>query len=167
MLSIFIGSLPSGWIKAERLYLFLSAWKRIFPKDTVLSCVCDFAYFFIYFFFIIIFYFLFFFFFCYHNNSWKAQPIWTKFSHMTFDWNSSEKFENGHHRSCVTLPNRGLLTPLKINIPPISTTPNQIFIHDFWLEWLIRVRKWASQVKCNLPPPTPNRGFLLPRIFVC
>ena len=36
---------------------------------------------------------------CCHNNSWKTQPIQTKFLHMTFDWNSSAKFENGHHRS--------------------------------------------------------------------
>ena len=51
---------------------------------------------------------------CGHNNSWKAQPIQTKFLHMTFDWNSSAKFEDGHRRwSQVTFnpPNRGLLTP--------------------------------------------------------
>ena len=32
---------------------------------------------------------------CYQDNSWKTQPIWTKFSHTTFDWNSSAKFEMG------------------------------------------------------------------------
>ena len=48
-----------------------------------------------------------------NDNSWKAQPIQTKFSHMTFDWNSSAKFENGYRRSHVTPPNRGLLPPRK------------------------------------------------------
>ena len=76
----------------------------------------------------------FFLFFCYHNNSWKAQPIQTKFSHMTFDWNGSAMSKNGHRGSQVTPSNRGLLHPLKINIPPISTNPNQILTHDFWLE---------------------------------
>ena len=74
---------------------------------------------------------------CYHDNSWKAQPIRTKFSHMTFDWNSSARFENGHRRSHVNSPppyNKGFLPLLKINIPPISTNPNQIFTHDFWPE---------------------------------
>ena len=45
---------------------------------------------------------------------------------MTFDWKSSAKFENGHRRSHVNPPNRGLLPPLKINIPPISGNPNKI-----------------------------------------
>ena len=30
------------------------------------------------------------------------QPIQSKFPHMTFDWNSSSEFKNGHHRSNVT-----------------------------------------------------------------
>ena len=141
---------------------------------------------------------------------------------MSFDWNSSSEFENGHQRSNVTPPppyrrflplgkfnfflsvttitlerlnqskpnfHTWLLTeiarpctkmgiaahmwfpriggfcpplPLKFYIPPIWTNPNQIFTHDFWLEWLIQVRKWASHVKCN---PPPNRGFLSLRKF--
>ena len=55
----------------------LSARKKISPKDIVLSCVCDFL-------FIIII--VIFFFFCGHDNFRKAQPIRTKFSHMTFDF---------------------------------------------------------------------------------
>ena len=69
-------------------------------------------------------YFYFFFSGCYHDNSWKVQPIQTKFSHMTFDWNSLAKFENGHHRSHVTLLNRGLLPPSKLTylrFQPIQT----------------------------------------------
>ena len=49
-----------------------------------------------------LFFFFFFFFVCYHNNSWRAQPVQTKFSHMTFEWNSSGKFEDGHCRPHVT-----------------------------------------------------------------
>ena len=115
--------------------------------------------------------FIIFIFVCYHNNSEKAQPNRTKFSHMTFDWNSSAKFKDGHRRSHITPliggfcpttlttitleslnqskpnfhtrlrkwasqvtcnpPNRGSSTPLNINIPPISTNPNQILTHDF------------------------------------
>ena len=30
---------------------------------------------------------------------------------MTFDWNSLAEFENGHHKSNVTPPNRGFLPP--------------------------------------------------------
>ena len=30
------------------------------------------------------------------------QPIQTKFPHMTFDWNSSSEFKNGHHSSNAT-----------------------------------------------------------------
>ena len=56
------------------------------------------------------FFFFFWMFVCGHDNSWKAQPIRTKFSHMTFEWNSSAKFEDGHRRSHVTHPNRGLLS---------------------------------------------------------
>ena len=55
--------------------------------------------------------FFFFFFGCYHDNSWKAQPIRTKFSHMTFDWKCSAVYKNGHRRSHVTPFNRGLLHP--------------------------------------------------------
>ena len=75
------------------------------------------------------FYFLFFYFLCLyvcgHDNFWKAQPIQTKFSHVTFEWNSSAKFADGHRRSHVTPPppsNRGFyppLPPFKINIPLI------------------------------------------------
>ena len=56
-------------------------------------------------------FFSFFFYVCGHNNSWKAQPIRTKFWHMTFDWNSSGKFENGHRRSHVIPPNGGFCPP--------------------------------------------------------
>ena len=101
-------------------------------------------------------------FFFYHDNFWKAQPIRTKFSHMTFAWNISAKFENGHHRSHITPANRGLLSPLEIYIPPISTNPNQILTHEFWLEYLSWVRKWSSQVKCN----PSNMGFLPPWKFI-
>ena len=33
-----------------------------------------------------------------------------------------------------------------------STNLNQIFTHDFYLDNLGQVQKWASQVTCNLPP---------------
>ena len=45
----------------------------------------------------------------------RFEPIQTKFSYMTFDWNSSSEFENGHQRSNVTPPNRGFLPPRKSN----------------------------------------------------
>ena len=57
------------------------------------------------------FFFFFFFFWCFHDNSWKVQPIRTKFSHMTFNWNSSAVYKNGHCRSHITPSNRGLLPP--------------------------------------------------------
>ena len=60
---------------------------------------------------IVIIFFFFFFFVCGHNNSLKAQPIRTKFSHKTFNWNSSDTFGNGHHRSHVTPLGRGLPSP--------------------------------------------------------
>ena len=94
--------------------LLLCARKRIFPKHIKLSCVCDFICLFIYLL-------LLFFCLCYHDSSWKAQPIRTKFSHTSFDWNSSDRFQNVHRRSHVTSPNRGFLPPLKIQIPSITT----------------------------------------------
>ena len=78
MLSIIV-STPSGRIKAERLHL-LFAQKIIFPKDIVFSCVCDFFFFLLGCLYVV--------FFCGHDNSWKAQVIRTKFTHMTFNWNS-------------------------------------------------------------------------------
>ena len=39
------------------------------------------------------------------------QPIQTKFPYVTFDWNSSSEFKNGHHRSNVTSPLIGGLLP--------------------------------------------------------
>ena len=82
--------------------------------------------------------FFFFFFVCYHNNSWKAQPIRTKFSHKTFNWNSLTMYKNEHHISHVTPLTWGHLLPppppLKFYIPLFSTNPNQIFTYDFWLE---------------------------------
>ena len=65
------------------------------------------------------------------NAHLRFQPIQTKFSHMTFDWNSVSEFENGHHKSHVTPLIGGSSAPLKLNIPPISTNPNQIVTHDF------------------------------------
>ena len=49
-------------------------------------------------------FFFFFFFVCYHDNSWKARPVRTKFSNKTFNWISSDRFENGHRRSHVPPP---------------------------------------------------------------
>ena len=63
------------------------------------------------------FFFLFFFLFlggmfvCGHDNSWKVQPIQTKFPHMVLEWNSSSKFEDGHRMSHVNPPKWGLLPP--------------------------------------------------------
>ena len=50
-----------------------------------------------------------------NDNSWKAQPIRTKFSHMTFDWNSSAKVENRHRRSHITPLIEGLCPPENSN----------------------------------------------------
>ena len=44
-------------------------------------------------------YLVFFFFLFVTTRTRKAQPIQTKFLHATSDWNSSAKFEKGHHRS--------------------------------------------------------------------
>ena len=44
---------------------------------------------------------------------------------MTFDWNSSFEFENGHHRSNVTPINRGFLHP-----------PWKMFVHTITFERL-------------------------------
>ena len=72
----------------------------LLPGKEFFSRVCDF-----------VFILLFFFSVSYHDNSWKAQPIRTKFSHVTFDWNSSGRFEDGHRRSHVIPRNRGFLSP--------------------------------------------------------
>ena len=66
-----------------------------------------------------LFLFFFFLFWCYHNNSWKPQLIRTKFSHTTFDWNSSTKFENGHYRSHITHPYWRVSAPPESSKPPI------------------------------------------------
>ena len=52
----------------------------------------------------------------------RFQPIQTKFSHITFNWNSSSEFENGHHRSNATPPptNRGFLPPRKMFVDTIT-----------------------------------------------
>ena len=50
--------------------------------------------------------------------------IRTKFSHMTFEWNSSAKFEDGHHRSYVTPQIGGFCPPWKftyLRFQPIQT----------------------------------------------
>ena len=47
----------------------------------------------------------------------RFQPIQTKFSHMTFDCNSSSEFENGYQRSNVAPPNTEFLPP-EISNPP-------------------------------------------------
>ena len=74
-----------------RILLITYAYYAHRTKHIIFSCLWFFLFLFIYFFFG-----------CYHDNSWKAQPIQTKFSHMTFDWNSSSEFENGHRRSYIT-----------------------------------------------------------------
>ena len=103
---------------SSRLRMIFTARKIIFPK--VLFSVTSVIFFSV----------------CYHDNSRKAQPIRTKFTHTTFDWNISDEFVNGHSWSHVTPLNRGSFAPhpLKINIPQISANPNQSFTHDFWLE---------------------------------
>ena len=70
--------------------------EKNFSEGIVFSRVCNFIVIFIFFSPV-----------CYHDNSWKTQPIRTKFSHLTFDWNSSGKFEDGHHRSHVNPHDRG------------------------------------------------------------
>ena len=51
---------------------------------------------------------------------------------MAFDWNRLTKFENWHCRSHVTPLIGGFCPPPpQKNIPPTSTNPNQILIHDF------------------------------------
>ena len=45
----------------------------------------------------------------------EGSTIQTKFSHMTFDWNSSAVYEDGYRRSHVTPIIGGFYTPLKIN----------------------------------------------------
>ena len=39
---------------------------------------------------------------------------------MTFDWNSSSEFKNGHHRSNVTPLNRGFLPHKKMFVDTIT-----------------------------------------------
>ena len=67
------------WLLFLFFFFFLPPWKE-FSEGVVFSCVCDFVLFY---------------FFCYHDNSWKAQPIRTKFSHKTFERNSLAMYENG------------------------------------------------------------------------
>ena len=113
---------PSGQIKAERLYLLLLSLllslllllllllslillliiiiiiiiiflpEKNFSKGYCFQLRLWFCFIHLF----ILFYFFIFLDACGHDNSWKAQPIRTKFSHMTFDWNSSAKFKNGH-----------------------------------------------------------------------
>ena len=90
----------------------------------------------------------------------RFQPIQTKFSHMTFDWNSSSELENGHQRSHVT-PLIGISGPPgQFNYFFLSVTtitlerlnqsePN---FHTRLLAEIARqVQKWVSQVTCNPP----------------
>ena len=101
---------PSGRIKAERLYLFSFLYLFFFLN------VCG------------------------HDKSWNAQPIPTKFSHMTFDCNSSAKFENRHRRSHVTAPNRGFLhpPPRKFNITIERLNQSEPNFHTWHLTGIAR-----------------------------
>ena len=108
----------------------------------------------------------------------QFQPVQTKFSHSTFDWNSSFEFENEHQWSNVT-------PPLKRGFLPLENSINFFFFFFFFffflsvttitLERLNQSKpnfhtrllteiarpcmKWASQVTCD---PTPNMGLLPP-----
>ena len=105
-------------------FVLLCIQQRIFPKHIKLSCVCDFFFFSFYITTITL---------EGHNQSepnFHTQLL-SRIARQVRKWASQV--------TCNPLPppNRGLLPPphpTKINIPPVSTNPNQIFTHDFCME---------------------------------
>ena len=114
------------------------------------------------------FFFFFFFFVCYHDDSWKVQPIRTKFSHKTFNWNSSTMYENGHRRSHVTPPNRGLLPPPPTwNFTHLRFQPFPTKFSHMTFDWNSSSKFGNGHQRSNV---TPNRGFRPPgkfNYFIC
>ena len=115
----------------------ITAWKGIFPK--VLFSVVSVIFFF------------FFFFVWLHDNSWKAQAIRTKFSHKTFNWNSSAMCKNGHHKSHVTLIIGGFCAN-----PEILHTSDFNQSKPNFHTWLLTEISHPSSkmgIKCLMQPP--------------
>ena len=54
---------------------------------------------------------------------------------MTFDWNSSAKFEYGHHRSNVTPPNRGFCPPENSNTCDFDEIETLCLSILFYIPW--------------------------------
>ena len=128
------------------IFSFIICTERIFRKDIVLSCVCDFV--------LLLFLFIYLFFFVrYHDNSWKPQPIRTKFSHMTFDWNSSANFENGHCRSHVTPLIGGFCPPPQKKLTYLRFRPIQTKFSHMTFDWNISSEFENWNHRSNVAPP--------------
>ena len=98
------------------------------------------------------------------NHIKLAQPIQSKFSHMTFDWNSSAMLENGHCRSHDP-PNRGLLCP-----PPLPRKLTYLRFQPIQTKFSLMTFDWNRSAEFKnryykahvTPTPFPNRGSLPP-----
>ena len=97
---------------------------------------------------------------CYHDNSWKAQPIRTKCSHMTSDWNSSAVYENGHSRSHVTPPNRGSSAPPLWKSTYLRFQPIQTKFSHMTFDWNNSAEFKNGHHRSNV---TPLIGGICPR----
>ena len=103
--------------------------------------------------------FILFLFFCYHDNSWKGQSIRTKFSHMISDWKSSAKFENGHHRSHVTLRNSDFCPPWKFTY--LRFQPTETKFSHMTFDWNSSSEVENGHHRSHVIPL--NRGHLPPQ----
>ena len=124
-----------GYCFELRLWFFFICTERIFREDIVLSCTCDFVLLSArkefcvcdrYIFFCV----------CVCVTTITLEKL-NQSEPNFYTWLLSRKLGQvrkwASQVTCNT-PNRGFSAPLKINIPPISTNPSQIFTHGFWLE---------------------------------